>query len=305
MNVGLREVALHDELQDARIRLRLVYPTEATPHEQRVGPYTLEVAVDAPLARPAQPTAQGAARALPLLVISHGTGGSALVYRDLALGLVQAGFVVALPDHPGNCRGDNALAGTAANLENRPRHIREVIDAAFADGVVGAYLQPRAVGLVGHSMGGYTALAVAGGRPSAFPRETADGLAHLVRVEPDPRVKALVLLAPATVWFGGDGALNDVIAPILLFTAETDEHTPPEHADILVRGIRSVPGHAPLEHRVVPGAGHFSFLSPFGPRLTRPEFPPSQDPAGFDRAAFQPVLAQATAEFFRRVLPPA
>jgi predicted dienelactone hydrolase len=295
VNVGLREVALHDELQDARIRLRLVYPTEAAAAEQRVGPYTLDVALDAPLARSAgEPT-------LPLLVLSHGTGGSALVYRDLALGLVRTGFVVALPDHPGNCRGDNALAGTAANLENRPRHVRLVIDAAFADPIVGPHLQPETVGLIGHSMGGYTALAVAGARPSAFPRETADGVAQPVPVVPDPRVKALVLLAPATVWFVGDGALDDVTMPILLFTAETDEHTPQEHADILVRGVA---GHAALEHRVVAGAGHFSFLSPFGPRLTRPEFPPSQDPEGFDRAAFQPILTAAAATFFRQVLPP-
>ena len=296
MNVGLREVAVHDELQDARIRLRLVYPTRATPVEQRVGPYLLEVALDAPLA-------PDATRARPLLVVSHGTGGSALVYRDLGLALVRAGFVVALPDHPGDCRGDNALAGTAANLENRPRHVRRVIDAALADPRVGPHLAPGAVGLIGHSMGGYTALAVAGGRPSTLPRETPDGLAHPVHVEPDRRVKALVLLAPATVWFVGDGALNDVTVPILLFTAETDEHTPPHHADLLVRGTRSVTGHAELEHRVVAGAGHFSFLSPFSPRLTRPEFPPSQDPEGFDRAAFQPRLAAAIAAFFERVLP--
>jgi predicted dienelactone hydrolase len=293
MNVGLREIALHDELQDARIRLRVVYPTRAISEEQRVGPYNLAVAVDGAVSA-------GGAR-IPLLVISHGTGGSALVYRDLALGLVRAGFAVALPDHPGNSRGDNALEHTAANLENRPRHIRLVIDAVFADALVGPHLVPGEVGLVGHSMGGYTALAVAGGRPSALPRETADGLAHPVHVVPDERVKALVLLAPATVWFVGDGALNDVTVPILLFTAETDEHTPPHHADLLIRGVRGGAGHAELEQRIVAGAGHFSFLSPFPARLTRPEFPPSQDPEGFDRAAFQPLLAEASAAFFRRV----
>ncbi len=303
MNVGLREVALHDELQDARIRLRLVYPERsATPTEQRVGPYTLDVAVDAPVARPA-PGAAPAARALPLLVISHGTGGSALVYRELALGLVHAGFVVALPDHPGQLAAATTRSPrTAANLENRPRHLREVIDAAFADGA-GRRAPPAAR----RSASSGTRWAATPRSPSpegAPPRSRArrpTASPARSRVEPDPRVKALVLLAPATVWFVGDGALNDVTVPILLFTAETDEHTPANHADILVRGVRSVPGHAQLEQRVVAGAGPLLLSQPVPGRGSRaPEFPPSQDPEGFDRAAFQPLLAAGE----RRVLPP-
>jgi len=31
--------------------------------------------------------------------------------------------------------------------------------------------------------------------------------------------------------------------------------------------------------------------------MTSPSFPPSQDPPGFDRAAFQPVLHAAIADF--------
>jgi len=38
----------------------------------------------------------------------------------------------------------------------------------------------------------------AGGRPIAGPHETQDHQPRLIRVDPDPRVKALVLLAPAT-----------------------------------------------------------------------------------------------------------
>lgn len=72
--------------------------------------------------------------------------------------------------HPGNCRGDDGLAGTLENLVNRPRHVRLVIDAAFADAALGPRLGPG-VAVVGHSLGGYTALAVAGGEPSAFPWE--------------------------------------------------------------------------------------------------------------------------------------
>ncbi|MFL5350272.1 MAG: hypothetical protein ACJ8AT_36315 [Hyalangium sp.] len=36
--------------------------------------------------------------------MSHGTGGSPWTYRGMAAHLARAGFVVALPEHPGNNR---------------------------------------------------------------------------------------------------------------------------------------------------------------------------------------------------------
>jgi hypothetical protein len=38
--------------------------------------------------------------------------------------------------------------------------------------------------------------------------------------------------------------------------------------------------------------------------MTRPNFPPSQDPDGFDRAAFQPILYAEILSFLRSVLRP-
>jgi predicted dienelactone hydrolase len=289
VNVGCRDVELIDPVQNARIVLRLLYPTEAAAQSERFGQYTLDVAMNAPLAASSLP--------LSLVVISHGTGGSPLVYRELAAYLVRAGFVVALPEHPGNKRYDDGLARTAANLENRPRHIRLTIDAAFADDALGAQLARDGVAVIGHSMGGYTALAIAGGRPTSFPKECADARAHPVAVVPDPRVRRLVLLAPATVWFQAPGALADVDLPILMRTAEHDAHTPAVHAEIVLRGVRDA---AKVDHAVVPNAGHFSFLTPFPPSLTSPGFAPSQDPAGFDRAAFQVVLQQEVLRFLQK-----
>jgi dienelactone hydrolase len=74
----------------------------------------------------------------PLVVISHGNSGTPWAYRQLAKHLVLAGFVVALPAHTGNTRLDNSLAGTAANLANRPRHLTLAIDAVLAEPLGGA-----------------------------------------------------------------------------------------------------------------------------------------------------------------------
>jgi predicted dienelactone hydrolase len=253
------------------VPVRLFYPTRVASRPETFGPYAVDVAIDAPL--------DGAGH--PQVVVSHGGTSSPWVLRDLAISLVRAGCVVALPTHPGDNRDDRSLFGTVANLEQRPRHLRQVIDALGA----------ARVAVIGHSMGGYTALAVAGGRPVALPSETADGRAHPVSVVRDPRVRALVLLAPATAWFMGPGALDGVDVPVQLWTGELDAMAPEGFTQIVLRGVAGV------DHRRIPNAGHFAFVSPFPPAMTSPSFPPSQDPPGFDRAAFQPVLHAAIADF--------
>jgi hypothetical protein len=57
-----------------------------------------------------------------------------------------------------------------------------------------------------------------------------------------------------------------------------------------------------VDHEIVPGAGHFSFMSAFPPHMTRPDFPPSQDPPGFDRLTLQPTLHRDVQNFFERTL---
>ena len=87
--VGLSEIAATP--QDGPITL--YYPTDSQAAALRRGPFTLNMAEQGVPVR-------GNGR---LVVLSHGTGGSPLVHADLASTLVQAGFVVAMPEH----RGDN------------------------------------------------------------------------------------------------------------------------------------------------------------------------------------------------------
>lgn len=285
--VGYRGLTIHDAVQDAAMELAILYPTTATPHPRRFGPYHLNVADGAV-----------AGRDRPLVVLSHGNGGSPWVYRDLAMDLAARGFVIAMPKHPGNSLNDNALANTPANLENRPRHVCLSIAAAFADAVVGPALRSERVALIGHSLGTYTVLAAAGAQPWSGGR-APDDPPRRIAVMHDRRVHALVLLAPATGWFRPPGALSAIHCPILMRTASEDNVTPPTLADIVMRGV---PDPARVDAACVAGAGHFSFLSLFPPNMTRPDFPPSQDPPGFDRAAFQPVLAAEIGAFLHRTM---
>ncbi len=276
-------------MQGVDVPLQILYPATAPESTQRFGAYEIDAAVDAPAAH----------GPFPLVVISHGGGGTPLTHRGLASCLVRAGYVVALPEHPGNSRADNSLEGTAANLENRPRHISIVIDAAFADDALGASVSRNGVAVIGHSMGGYTALALAGGRPTTGPVETTDGEPRAIEVSRDPRVRALILLAPACGWFWSKGALTDVDVRILLRTAEKDEHAHHLYEGLIERGIRDL---RQLDHRVIANAGHHAFQSPFPASMAGPHFPPSRDPAGFDRAAYQPILCADILTFLRSAL---
>jgi predicted dienelactone hydrolase len=303
-NVGCRAVAVFDTLRDLAVPAWLLYPTDEPARGEHVGPYELELARDANVA--------GAG--LPLVVISHGNGSTPWVHRRLATQLVRCGFVVAVLEHPGNNRKDNSLsdpAGVAklANLENRPRHVRLVIDAALADPHVGPRLAPG-VAVVGESIGGYTALAIAGGHAMTLPDDVGPAQrlapdaetrrrAFPVETERDPRVRAIVLLSPAVFWFMADGALADVTIPILVRTGERDPLCPPALTERVLRGV---PDPARVHHTVVPDAAHFSFQSPYPPVLAGPGFAPSIDPPGFDRASYQGILLADVVTFLREAL---
>lgn len=288
LSCGCRLLNIQDEVQGAVVPAAFLYPARGQEKTEQFGPYSLPVALDAP-------PAQGA---WPLVVISHGNSGTPWAYRQLARHLVLAGFVVALPAHTGNTRLDNSLAGTAANLANRPRHITLVIDAALADPALQPHIARGGAAVIGHSIGGYTALAAAGGLAWSGPRESKDGQPAPVPVTPDPRIRSLVLLNPATFWFI-DGSLQALRLPILLRTGEKDEITPIEHAHKIINGVADP---ALVEHRDIPGAGHFAFMSKFPPEMTRPNFKPSQDPPGFDRESIQPAFFADVTAFLQRTL---
>jgi len=279
---GSRELRVDDAVQGVSFPVVALYPTHTASETRRFGPYLMDTAADAPIA----------AGRFPLVAISHGTGGSHLLYRSLATHLAQNGYVVALIEHPGNNRNDNALAGSDENLLNRPRHVRLALDAVAGATALAGSVDGGQAAVIGHSLGGYTALALAGGIPWTQSGRRLEGC-------PDARIRALVLLAPATAWYGHPDSLKQVSVPILMLSAEHDAYTPGWHADIVRNGV---PERARVSSRVVAKAGHFSFLSPFPPALRNPTFLPSTDPEGFDREAFHAQLPGEVLRFLDRVL---
>jgi predicted dienelactone hydrolase len=287
VNAGWRQIMVPDASGADRFPAIVCYPTADPETPRRLGPYAVCAAWDAsPLSGEH-----------PLVMLSHGSGSSPLVNRDLALSLARAGFVVGMPVHAGDNRDDRRLQGTLENLQQRPLHLQLATNALLGDPALYPADPPRRVALIGHSLGAYTALALAGGEPRTLATSSPGGATDRIAVAHDPRVSALVLLAPATVWFHAPGSLDRVRAPILILAGTQDTVTPSSHHADLV--ARQMPPSASLDYRQVAGAGHFSFLSVFPPEMQQPGFAPAQDPPDFDRAAFQHQLAAAIVSFLR------
>jgi len=252
-----------------------------------------------------------------VIVVSHGAGGMALLHRDLAMALASQGYVVAAPTHP---RGKgNDISGVGVWV-GRPKQVSRVIDTVLGDGTLGSHIERERIGVVGHSNGGYTALAVAGAQPSrsaeaAHCREHPDDAkfcgyggtaareaarevsANLPELR-DPRVRSIVLMAPNAARFTDD-ALAKVTVPVLVYGAEKDDLTRVRyHAERLVRALPQV------ECVVVKGAGHFSFVASFPTALTIVAGDGARDPEGFDRDAFHEVMNRDIVGFFNRTLRP-
>jgi predicted dienelactone hydrolase len=264
MFAGAREFVVPGDGQGLTALLH--YPCLQPSSPTQFGPYRLDVSLNAPIA-PGN---------FPLVLISHGSGGSPLLYRSLSLLLARNGFLVALPKHPGNSLGDNELAESERIFRDRPRQLITLLDALQGDTAVGAVIAPEPVTAIGHSMGGYTVLCVAGGQPWSRARQP-------IPVAHDSRIGALVLVAPACAPFLAPHSLAAVSAPILAFTAEHDELTPDAEVRAALAGVAD---QTRVTIHTVPNAGHFSFLSPFPAQMHHPQFAPAQDPSGFDRERF-------------------
>jgi len=93
----------------------------------------------------------------PLIVMSHGTGGSSAQLSWLAEELVYAGFIVAAVNHHGNTAVEDKSWPHGFVLPNeRARDLAVLIDRLLADPRLGPHIDPTRIGAAGFSLGGYT-----------------------------------------------------------------------------------------------------------------------------------------------------
>lgn len=115
---GFRFIEVPADAAGPALKGAMWYPCPRPPGEITFGAYTLSVAKDCPIS----------GDKLPLVVVSHGAGGSELNFYDIAKTLADAGFVVAAIDHPGNTGSDMSRIDDLSSLTERPEDIKRLID---------------------------------------------------------------------------------------------------------------------------------------------------------------------------------
>jgi predicted dienelactone hydrolase len=249
--VGYRTVTIIDDTRPNRpLTTSVWYPTTArlAPPGTRGGPAAARYEI-APgiglLSRVAVADAPVRPGHFPLVVFSHGSAGNRVQFASLAEALTSRGYVVAAPDHPGDTMTDvaeNRQEPLADAASDRPLDVWAVIDWMLRpDRTFGPDLDPDRVAVVGFSFGGLTAIASSVG---------------FLKAPPDPRVKVVVGISPATEVMPAS-LVAQVHVPTLLIGGTDDPITPIErNAD---RTFAELPGSpARVEVRVAQ-ATHNSF----------------------------------------------
>jgi predicted dienelactone hydrolase len=303
------------------------YPSSSSAKAVERGPFKLA------LAEQGEP-ARGNGR---LIVISHGSGGSPWVHADLARRMVEAGFVVALPEHQGDNWHDMSQVGPPS-WRRRPAEVSRAIDAVGRDARLSPLLALDTVGMYGMSAGGHTALTLAGGRWSPAqllkhceahldddfttcvgPATHLDGglldgpkkfiARTIIRHRLDdpqwysheePRIKAVVAEVPFAVDFDM-ASLAAPRVPLGLVRAGQDQWLAPAFH---ISAVLSACAGCTLVADV-PGAGHGSLLSPQPLAANMPADTARllTDPPGFDRAAVPRAHAQIVAFMLKQLAP--
>ncbi|MFW5858076.1 MAG: alpha/beta hydrolase family protein [Planctomycetota bacterium] len=204
----------------------------------------------------------------PVILFSHGLGGTRNGCRYLGLHWASHGYVSIHVQHPGS---DDAVwrgkanphmemqkaARDLGNLIHRPKDITFAIDRLpalqQADGPLKGMLDLGRIGVGGHSFGAYTTQVIVGMRLIAPTGFEAKGLA-------DGRVRAALILSPTPTGNSDpETVFGSIRVPCLHMTGTEDRSlvvdTPPEH--------RRIPfDHIQLSDQalvILNGAGHLAF----------------------------------------------
>jgi predicted dienelactone hydrolase len=320
--VGFSAIEVKDPVNGGDMAGYVFYPSASAAGITDVGPYELAATAEAA----AVPGAK------PLVVFSHGHGGSDLGHHDLATFLARHGFIVATITHPRDNYRDSSGDGRAVVMGGRPIQISATISYLLQSRRWKPLVDPGRIGVAGFSNGGYTSLLLVGAEPSfadipghckrhpddrnlcvPFARmEAESGQNHRTAGQAieelehglhqwgstsDPRVKAAFVMAPFSAVFDSAG-LAHVDRPVFLYYAEDDEVLLPRYNALHIAPL--IGSLAGLE--MVPDAGHYIFLSPCSPALAEEEPDICQDPAGTDRIAVHRRIDADALMFFENAL---
>jgi predicted dienelactone hydrolase len=276
-----------------------------------------------------RPIARDAALSLaharyPIVMLSHGTGGTAMHLDWLARDLAGRGFIVVGVDHHGNTSAEPYRAEGFLAWWERARDLTLLLDALAAHGDFAGRFAPERAFVVGYSLGGCTAAALLGaitetsrferspknknfGRgPREFP-DLADHLPGLLATSAvfrdswarmsvsylDARFKAALMLAPGNSVLGcNEDGLRSIATPTRIVVGGSDFVLPVStwlHERLTANELVML----------APEVGHYAFLPEASEAGRRASPDCCIDASGVDRELLHAQVAALAARFFQ------
>ena len=226
----------------------------------------------------------------PLVLLSHGSGGSAMQMAWLGTALARAGFIAVAVDHPDNNSATDAPLTPEGMLLwwERATDLSNVLDGMLADEEFGPKIDTRLIAAAGYSIGGFTVLELAGARTDidvlfqlcrknddnavchvpemrgmgsneeilrAVRKTSGESLARSGESFRDPRIRAVFAIAPALGFTQTPESLRQIRVPVEMVVGADDSIAPArDNADYLRANIRGA------RETVLPHVTHYTFL---------------------------------------------
>ncbi len=299
---AFKTLGIFNEHTGQRIDLNIWYPTYSRPTPTSYNPWTLTVV----------PYGRAAKGRFPAIILSHDTVATRFSYHESAASLARSGFVVIAPQHRADNQDAMSHIFSVEQLLYRVDDIRFAIDTVLTHTAIKDSIDETRLGIIGFGTGGTAALLLGGALPQgdgwasyceqappSSPYCNAWGKGRMQKMAEqfplhasleDPRISAVVAVAPNYPMFFDKAALQSFLLPLLLIEAEYDSlNLAPWNVGVLVNNF---PREITFER--IARVDSLDLMSACPPRLQR-------DLPELCGAAPLPVRQRARAQFESRV----
>lgn len=317
-SIGQTTLLLNDSTRKRPLKTEIWYPTKDTTK--------FNVTTEYPFKLP--PTSKNAkiiSGKFPLILFSHGTGGNRISLMWLAGELASNGYIAAAVDHWGNTL-DNKIPENFVKIWDRPIDISFVLNEIIHHSNFRSNIDTNKIGMVGFSLGGYTAIALAGGNinysllkkfskteegKKEFNVPELGNVSKLITLDvidkgnkdfrnlKDDRISAFVAMAPAIgQGFNKESQFKNVNSSILIIGTENDDRAPiktnAKHYHNLIKDSKYIE----LEGNV----GHYIFMNEAKNGLRRAAPLIFKDKKGVNRNSVHKQISKIIIKYFDQKL---
>ena len=329
INIGQKSFKYNDDERNRPLEVEVWYPTNDILALTRKEEIRTKEENSTFKILPTIPDAKIINGKLPLLIVSHGTGGNRFSLTWLIEKMVKQGYIVVSLGHYGNTTF-NKVPREFVKWWERAIDVKFVLDNVLVEPALKKHIDIEKIGGIGFSLGGYTNIALAGGvvdrtnresndedrentqreLPPEFPKtdEVIDFqndsliVASYARYRDkvkDDRIKAFFVMAPGIGFgFHSKEQTKSINAPVFIIAGRGDTNAPVE--------LNAIKYHELIPtselHLLGKSVHHYVFLNeptPFGKKAA-PEI--TIDHQGVERKEIHDSVAKMAITFFNRNL---